>query len=98
MDRIVAKWAGKCAATGRPFAAGATVMHDPSTKRCYLPGNEPVAAEGARDAGRAAARRLRAGEIVECPHAAGSPSAAEWHAGVDEALLGLPAKVEADPA
>lgn len=44
LNRIKAKFPGRCASSGADFTAGAEILHDPVTRRCYLPAHAPAGA------------------------------------------------------
>lgn len=91
--RITARFPGRCAASGQPFGRGAYVLHDPMTKRCYLPGHEPEGS-GLRETPLPGEQQAAYGEgwragapdapLSSCPYPDGSPERALWWRGLKD--------------
>ncbi len=91
LTRITAKFPGRCAASGQSFGAGAYVLHDPASKRCYLPGHEPEGSAtrqeplpGQQQEAYGLGWRAGAPDALPtaCPYPAKSPEAAMWANGM----------------
>lgn len=90
LNQITAKFPGRCAASGEEFAVGATVLHDPSTRRCFLPAHAPAGAlvtvpvAGAKSAAYRAGWEAGAPDapMASNPHPPGSPEARMWTDGL----------------
>ncbi len=93
LTRIIAKWPGKCAASGQSFGAGAEVLHDAEAKRCYLPEHAPPGAEVQGSVEEQMAEAYERGRLAGapdapptiCPYTSPSALAHRWHQGVDDA-------------
>lgn len=93
LTRITAKFPGRCAASGTAFGRGAYVLHDPETRRCYLPEHAPEGAEvrdvplpGEQQEAHGLGWRAGAPDAppTACPYPAGSPEEAMWTRGLRE--------------
>lgn len=90
LNKITAKWAGRCAASGKQFAAGDVILHDPLSRRCYLPGSEPKGYLVVEPVGGVQSPAYKAGwdagapgaPMTACPHKTGTAEAKDWSAGL----------------
>lgn len=90
LNRITAKWPGKCAGSGAAFGVGATILHDPVRRRCFLPNAAPPDAIVTEPVAGGQSAAYRAGwdagapgaAPVHCPHVAGSTEARMWQDGL----------------
>lgn len=77
LTRIRAKFPGKCAASGYEFAAGAEILHNAATRRCYLPAHAPDDATVVEVVAGAKSAAYRAGWDAGAP---GAPLSTNPHA------------------
>ncbi len=90
LTRITAKFPGKCASSGAPFEMGTTILHDPVSRRCFLPGNEPEGATVTVPLAGAKSKAYTDGwaagapgaPMTTNPHPAKSPEARMWTDGL----------------
>lgn len=76
LHRIVAKFPGRCAASGEHFAAGRTILHHAEARKCYLPGCEPEGATIVEPVAGSQSAAYRAGWAAGAP---GSPMTSNPH-------------------